>query len=210
MPGIKEWWRRTWMSAEERLEEDEINRDVRVKMGKNRLRKHINNQHQMEKKLTELARRAIELEDDGRFRQLGRQLLFTRQDVIRWERYLLTLEMVEARREQAKSSVELLRTVQAMSESMMDLANPQQAAEMQRQLQVGLARAESLDERMSIMMDMMDSTLEEGTPEEEQSLSELEKSLTEQITQQESAAFDREIEEGLRKIRDELKDQEKK
>lgn len=210
MPGIKEWWRRTWMSAEERLEEDEINRDVRVKMGKNRLRKHINNQHQMEKKLTELARRAIELEDDGRFRQLGRQLLFTRQDVIRWERYLLTLEMVEARREQAKSSVELLRTVQAMSESMMDLANPQQAAEMQRQLQVGLARAESLDERMSIMMDMMDTTLEEGTPEEEQSLSELEKSLTEQITQQESAAFDREIEEGLRKIRDELKDQEKK
>jgi len=201
---------RIFMSRDERLEEDEINRDVKVRMGKSRLNRHIAHQRQMEVKLTDLARKALALNDNDRFKQIARQLLWTRADITRWEKYVLSMEVLETRREQAKASVELLKSVKAMSESMIDLAGPQQAADLQRQLQEGMARAEGLDERLSVMMDMMDSTLQEGTPDDETQIGDIEKNLTDQIAQSETASYDKDIEEGLRKVREELKSQDKK
>jgi hypothetical protein len=197
-------------SGEQRREENEINRDVKVRIGKTRIKRHILHQQQMEIRLMDLGRKALALEDDARFKQVARQLLWTRADMSRWEKYILTLEVLEARREQVKASVDLLQSVKAMSESMIDLTGPEQAAQLQTQLQQGLARAESLDERMSIMMEMMDSTLEGGMPNEDSAVNDLEKMMREQNAQGQTASYDKEIEDGLRKIREEMKSQEKK
>ncbi len=202
--------KKIFKSGEQRREENEINRDVKVRIGKTRIKRHILHQQQMEVKLVELGRKALSLEDEPRFKQIARQLLWTRADMQRWEKYILSLEVLEARREQVKASVDLLQSVKAMSESMIDLTGPEQAAQLQAQLQQGLARAESMDERMSIMMEMMDSTLEEGMPNEEEAVTDLEKMLREQNAQSETANYDKEIEDGLRKIREEMKNSEKK
>ena len=205
MSRVGDFFRRIGMTREERQEEDEINRDVKVRMGKSRIKRHIAIQQKMDVRLQELGRQALALNDEGRFRQIARQLLWTRADMERWQRYVLSMDVLEARREQVKASVSLMGSVKAMSESMIDLSGPQQAAELQRQLQVGLARAESLDERMSIMMEMMDSTLEDGTPDDSEALSDVEKVMRDQNAQSETSAYDKEIEDGLRKIRSELK-----
>jgi len=197
-------------SGEQRREEQEIDRDVKVRIGKTRIKRHILHQQQMETRLFELGRKALALNDEPRFKQVARQLLWTRADRSRWEKYILSLEVLEARREQVKASVDLIQSVKAMSESMIDLTGPQQAAQLQVQLQQGLARAESMDERMSIMMEMMDSTLEEGMPEEEAAIADLEKMMREQNAQGQTANYDKEIEDGLRKIREEMKSSEKK
>ena len=87
---------------------------------------------------------------------------------------------------------------------MSDIVAPEQISQMQEQLAVGMARAESLEERMEIMMDMVDTTVSSGIEVDEESLASLEKSLTDEIANVESASFDPEIEEGLRKIKQEL------
>jgi hypothetical protein len=197
-------------SGEEKREEREIDRDVKVRIGKTRIKRHILHQQQMEARLTELGRKALALNDEARFKQIARQLLWTRADMQRWEKYVLSMEVLEARREQVKASVDLLSSVKAMSESMMDLTGPEQAAQLQVQLTQGLARAESLDERMSIMMEMMDTTLEDGMPSEDDAVSDLEKMMRDQNAQSDTANYDKEIEDGLRKIREEMKAQEKK
>jgi len=201
--------RTLFKSPEERREEAELDRDVQVKMGKARIRRHVAHQNDMLARLTALAKRALALSDEARFRQVGRQLLWTRDDIQRWEQYLLSLEVLEARRDQVRASGDMLTAVKAMSASLSELAAPAQIAEMQRDLEEGLARASSLEERMEIMMEVLDSTLSGDLRVDEGALERLEASLTEEVASQETVVFDRQIEEGLQKIRSEL-GQEKK
>ncbi|MEI7989067.1 MAG: hypothetical protein WCI88_08505 [Chloroflexota bacterium] len=191
-------------SPQERQQESEIKRDVQIRTSKAHLRRHIAQQKDLERRLTGLAKRALSLNDEDRFRQAGSQILWTRKDIQRWEGYLLSLELLEARRDQAKASVDLLQAIKTMSESLNELSKPENMNEFQTELETGLARASNLEERMSIMMETLDSTLSGDTNTDEDALKHLETSLSEEIAGKEAAAFDPQIEEGLRKVRAEL------
>jgi len=201
--------KKLFQTQEERLQEAELNRDVQLRLGKTRLKRHITHQNDMQRRLTSLAKQALQINDETRFRMVGKQLLWTQQDITRWEKYLLSLELLEARREQVKSSIELIQAVKAMSDSMADLSSPEKIADLQIELEKGLARASNLDERMEIMMEMMDSALEDGISVDESALADLETVLSEKVANEESAKFDREIEDGLRNIRKALEDEKK-
>ncbi|MBC8331523.1 MAG: hypothetical protein H8E28_06040 [Anaerolineae bacterium] len=199
--------KKLFRTAEEKRQEAELNRDVQVRMGRARLQRHIQNQKKMALKLRALAKRALALNDEARFRQIGRQLLWTQQDLQRWEQYLLSLELLQARRDQSRASLELLNAIKAMSESMNAMAGSQNVGELQRELEQGLARAANLDERMALMMEMMDSTLAADTQVDESALDGLQANLTEEVVSEETSAFDRNIEEGLQRIRKQLEDE---
>jgi len=200
--------KKAFRSAEERRKEAEFDRDVQVRMGKTRLKRHIAKQKQMYMRLRRLAKRALEINDQARFRQAGRQLLWTQRDLERWEKYLLSLELLEARRDQVKASVELIQSINAMSESLNELAEPQRIGELQRDLEEGLARASNLEERMAVMLDVMDETLSAEMLTEEDGLLSLETALSDEVAVEEATAFDRQIEEGLRQIRKELEEED--
>jgi len=200
--------KKAFRSAEERRKEAEFDRDVQVRMGKTRLKRHIAKQKQMYMRLRRLAKRALEINDQARFRQAGRQLLWTQRDLERWEKYLLSLELLEARRDQVKASVELIQSIKAMSESLNELAEPQRIGELQRDLEEGLARASNLEERMAVMLDVMDETLSAEMLTEEDGLLSLETALSDEVAVEEATAFDRQIEEGLRQIRKELEEED--
>jgi hypothetical protein len=191
-------------SPEERRQEKEMDRDVQVRMTKANLRRHIQHQKEMSRRLRDLAKRALALNDQPRFKQTGKQLLWTRTDIQRWEQYLLSLEILEARRDQMRASVDLLGSIKSMTESLAEAAGPKQVVELQRELEQGLARAASLEERMDVMMELLDSTLASDMPADDGMLRDLEEQLTTEVAAEETADFDREIEDGLAKIRSEL------
>jgi myosin heavy subunit len=193
-------------SKAERQREAEIERDVQVRMAKTRIRQHISRQEELIRRFKGLAKKALSLNDEARFRQAGKQMLTAQKDIQRWEKYLLSLEMLEARREQVRASVELMQAVRAMSESLEDMAQPGKLGELQMDLEKGLANAASLDERMELMMGMMDSALQVEGGANEDDLAGLEASLLDEIAAQEASAFDAGIESGLAHIRQELKD----
>ena len=198
--------RNLFKSAEERREEDERDRDVKVRIAKTRIRRHIQKQNEMAARLKALAKRALALGEEARFRQVGRQLIWTENDILRWEKYMLTLEILEAHRDQARASGELLQAVKVMSESLNLVAEPHKLGELQDEIEQGLARAATMEERMAVMMDMMDASLSADMLADEGSLAGLEERLSAELASQEEAAFDREIEEGLQKIREQLQD----
>lgn len=201
--------KKLFQSPEEKLQEAEVNRDVQIRMGETRVRRHITHQKDMVHRLTGIARQALKINDEARFRQVGKQLLWTQQDVNRWEKYLLSLELLEARRDQVKSSVEILKAVKAMGESLADLTSPEQVTSLQMEMEKALARATSLDERMEIMMEAMDSTLGADVQVDEAELEKLHESLSERVSSEEAAEFDSQIETGLREIRRQLEDDKK-
>lgn len=66
-----------FQSADERRQEAEASRDVQVRMGITRVRRHIVHQKEMEHRLTAFAKEALRINDEVRFRQVGKQLLWT-------------------------------------------------------------------------------------------------------------------------------------
>lgn len=196
--------RHLFLSKEEKQKAIENERDLQLRQGKNRIRLHIAHQKDMIPKLRALARRALSMGDEARFRQVGKQLLWTEADIVRWDKYSLTLDMLEARRDQVRASADLVHTVKIMTDSMSDLAGTEQVSQLQEQLDRSLAQADSMDQKIAVMMDMMDTTLEAGIPADEGAIEKLRESLGEEIVTQGSAQVDQDIETGLQKIRKQL------
>lgn len=198
--GIKHLFR----SKEEKLKAIEDERDLQLRQGKNRIRLHIAHQKEMLPRLRALARRALAMGDEGRFRQVGKQLLWTEADITRWDKFSLTLEMLEARRDQVRASADLIHTVKIMTDSMADLAGTEQVSQLQEQLDRSLAQADSMDQKIDVMMGMMDTTLAQGIPADETAIEKLRESLGEEIVNQGNPQVDKDIEAGLEKIRKQL------
>jgi hypothetical protein len=140
-------------------EEKELERRIQARQGRTRILRHIEKQRQAVAKYWELGKRALQMEDDRQFRIIGSQYLWTQQEISRWERYVLMLDTIEARRDQAVSVTEFIGSIKALSESMMAQADPRQMARLQQDLEMGLARASTLQERMELLMEMTDSAL---------------------------------------------------
>jgi len=203
--GILDWW-------ENRRRTKEIERDIESRRGKAQIRRHIKKQNEVKKKLWGLGRRALELGDQRQFRQIGKHYLWTLDDIKRWERYLLAFETIEARRDQARSMAEFMRSVQAMSQSMLANASPKAIAETERDLQLGIARAQDLEQTLDYLMDFTEDTIfgmeEVGDEDVETAIRELERAMAEEGeagTATADEVLDARIEEGLRQIEAEMR-----
>ena len=189
---------------EQRRAEKDIQREVKIRQAKASIRRHISNQRRMSDKLWELGKRALTLEDEAQFQRVGAQYLKTQEDVARWERYLLTFETMEARRDQATATASFLEALQEMNDSLMEVASPQAMARMQRDLAEGLARAETIEERMAVMMESTDEALAGEPVAAGERLDELQRMMGAEAENEEADAYDTRIQEGLHKIREEM------
>ena len=199
----------SWL--ENRRRTKEMERDIQARRGKAQIRRHINKQKAMADKLWNLGKRALQLGDRRQFRQIAKHYLWTLEDIKRWERYLLAFETIEARRDQARSMAEFMRSVQAMTQSILANASPKALAETQRDLEMGIARAQDLEQTLDYLMEMTEETIfgmaEMSDEEAESALRELERAMTEEEETGTTAEeeLDARIEEGLRQIEAEMR-----
>jgi hypothetical protein len=193
---------------EQRKERKGEQRELKIRQAKVSIRRHIANQRKMLQRLWKLGKRTLSLQDEAQFRRIGRLYLKTQEDVERWERYLLTFETLEARRDQVKATTVFLDALKEMNTSLMEAASPQAMAALQRDLAEGLARAETLEDRLAVMMEISEDTLagEESLAPGEvgERLRELERVMSTEVGQEEADLYDARIQEGLRKIGEEM------
>jgi len=201
-----------------RREMKEIERELEARRGEARIRRHITKQRRMARKLWDLGKRALEIGDRRNFRSIAKQYLWTLDDIRRWERNLLTFEAIRARRDQARSTAEFMRSIQAMSRSILVHADQKEMARMQKELELAIARAQNLEQMMDYVMEMTDETvfeMEEIEDERvEEALRELEREMLEakkrEAPEAAEANLDSRIEEGLRRIEEEMRKELKK
>jgi hypothetical protein len=189
---------------ERRQTEKEMDREIKIRRGKASIRRHIRNQQKAAERLWELGKQALSLGDEVQFRRIGALYLKARQDVNRWQRYLLTFETLEARRDQAKATASFLEALKALNKSLLEASSPQTMARMQQDLAEGLARAETLEDRMAVMLELTDEAILAGEPVSTDDLSEVEGLMQAEVVADEAESFDARIEEGLRRIREEM------
>ncbi len=144
---------------EKRRRQKEMERSFQVRQGKLRIQHYIDKQRQMERRLLVLGKRALHLGDEKQFYQIGKQVLWTRDDINRWERYLLSLEMVEARRDQVQMTGEFFGSLQAVSASLLAGSKPADLVKVQGQLERGIAQAQDLEQRLDMFMEMAEVSI---------------------------------------------------
>jgi hypothetical protein len=187
-----------------RRAEKERERQLQVRQGKLRIQRYIDKQKKMERKLWRLGKQALQLGDQAQFRQIGRQILWTQQDINRWQRYLLNLETMEARRDQAHMAADFMQSLQAMSESLMAGADAASLTEIQQNIEEGMSRARDLEDRLSLFMEMAEFAVSDFDRTDSRKLENLESLMLSEAETDAAADFDEQIAEGLAKIREEM------
>lgn len=189
--------------------EKEIERDLAAKQSKAQFKRHILKQKEMSRRLWELAKKAVSLSDTKQFRQIMLQYMWTLEDIKRWERSLLTFEAVEARRDQARATSEFFKSIQSMSKSILGSASPESMAAAQRDLELGIGRAQDMEERMTMILDYTDETAFAPEDMDEASLSEklkdVERAMADESKHEAQSPLDIQIETIRKQIELEMK-----
>ena len=188
-----------------REETKEVEREVQFRRGLARVRSYISRCQKSKKHYWQLGKRALQLGDDRQFRQIAKTYLWTMEQISRWERYLLQLETVAARRDQVGATSEFMKSITALSQSMMAGASEEDVAKMQVELEKAIARSEILEETMAMVMEAGSETVFGSRELSEEAVERVQKAMAEAAEADESEVFDAKIEEGLRQIEEEMR-----
>ena len=178
----------------------EIEREVKFKQGLSRVRSYIERSRESQKRLWNLGQRSLQLGDRQQFQNIARAYLRVGGMVNRWERYTVAAETVAVQRGQVKATGEFLQSMNALSQSMMAGAKPEEVMAMQRDLEVALARAQNLDETLATVMDAAGETIYSSEGLSEEALADVEKAMGAEAATEEGAEADSRIAQGLKAI----------
>lgn len=189
---------------EQRQQKDEYERDFQVRQGKKRIQRYIDQQKQTEQKLWALGKQALKLGDDAQFQMIGKQIIWAQNDVNRWQRYLLSLETLEVRRDQARMTGDFMQSLKAMSESLLVGINSESLVDIEKNIDAGLTRVKDLEERMDMFMEMAEYTFIDIDRADRYKLNEMQANMRREAEMDEANTFDSQIAAGLDKIRREM------
>jgi hypothetical protein len=190
---------------ERRKQRKEFERRAEAKQGKRQIARHVETQKKRLRQYWELAKRAYRLGDRPTFTKIAKAIAATRQDVNRWERLMVTFELFEAQRDQARAGSEFMHAFDAMAKSMVISADPADMARIMAQADMALARADQMEDRLDDMMDMTDDTLAGLDEAHEGELAEIMSALQTEAEQETEPGFDQEIESVMKQIDESLK-----
>jgi hypothetical protein len=188
-----------------RKEQKEIERKMQVRQGKRHIERYVQRQKQKINQYLTMAKRAYRRKDSKMFQQISAFILVTQREVLQWERRLLYFDMIEARQDQVKSAAEFAQAYKSMAESMLAVSDPANMAQIQRDIEMGLARAEMMDDMLESLVDMSEGMLSEMVSfDQDPELRQIMQSLGAEAEQEEQGALDTDIEASLRAIEEQL------
>jgi len=145
-------------------EEREMESLLRFRQGKSRINRFVQQAQTAGQRYWSLARQAYQLGDEEQFRQLATGYVRTRESINRWERYLIKLDSLELRRNEVASTGEFLKSIDAMTGSILQGAKPEEIARMQMDLEKAMLKTDALEQTLDIAMEAAGDSLT-GSPE---------------------------------------------
>jgi hypothetical protein len=183
----------------------ELEAKMRIRQGMKRIQRFVKDCTKKQKQYWELGKRALRLGDREQFQQLAAAFLRMRENANRWERYLLQLETLNVRRDEVAATGEFMKSVSAMTNSILKGASPDQVASMQAKIEQAVAKSEALEEVLSMAMEASADDVF-GTDElDDEKLEQLASQMGAEAEADESAAYDDRIAKGLKQIEDEMR-----
>jgi hypothetical protein len=140
-------------------QERKIERDMQVRQAIAHIRKQIRTLERNERDYLDKARRAkqISAQDQlGFLKQAIRKTLTQRRIM---ERQLLGIETASQMKNQAESYASFARSLNAVSKSIAEVFGSVDLAKTQKEFETAMARAESMEERMNLFLEMTEDAM---------------------------------------------------
>jgi hypothetical protein len=184
----------------------EMERDIEFRRGVQKVKSFIKKNQNIRKRYWTAGKKALQMDDQERFARYAKGYLLCGQQIRRWEKYRLDLEMLEVRKDQAKTSNSFLKSLKAVSKSTLAQSAPGDLAKLQVEMDRALARGESLEESLAVVMEMSgESVFALHESPDEDALLDVQAAMTGELGAEAMDPADRRIEEGLKKLEEEMK-----
>jgi hypothetical protein len=183
----------------------ELEAKLRINQSKAKIQRFINHAKSVQKRYWDLGKQALGLDDRPLFAQLSAAFLRTRELARHWERYLLQLETLCVRREEVAATGEFIRGVSAATKSILAGATPKEIAALQVNMEQALAKAETLEELLSVAMETTADHVFGTDQLDEQKLEELAAQAKTETAGEGKGAVDDRIVQELKRIEEEMR-----
>lgn len=187
-------------------DERRIERDLEIRKGLASIKRNINQLEKHEAEYLRKAQRAKRIAAADQLAFLKGTLKRTAAQRRMLERQLLHLETVMQMKNQAESHAQFAQAMGAMSKSIAEAFGAVNFEQTQKDFQVALTKAETMEERMELFLDLSASSLGEPVAASETLVSdaEIDRMIDEGAAETEGAGLDEEIAKGLGEIEKEL------
>ncbi len=183
-------------------QEKEMERRMQVRQGRRKVERHIKTQKKQVQRYWDLAKRAYSLSNRDMLLKLANLISKTRQDIKRWEERLLYFDMIEAMRDQALAGAEFAKAFQAMSETILESADPAMLNNIQIELEKSMMVADELEDRLEDFQSSMDDMLDATSSEDKAELSEILRIIQSEAEKEPQEELDPEIQALEKQIED--------
>lgn len=185
---------------EERRQQQDMERRIKIKEGRRKAERHILNQKKIMRRYWEFAAKASRLGDTVMVKKLAALISATREEINRWERQMLYFDVMESRADQAAAGSEFAKAFEAMSKSILVNANPADLARIQTSVERSTMMAETLQDRLDDFVGIMDEQLISVEQERPGEIEEIMQAITREAEAAGEPGFDAEIEASLKQI----------
>jgi len=181
-------------------EEREIERRIRARKAKARLKNYISNLERFQRKFLELGREAAKLGDSQLVRRQASKYLALEQRINRAKKLLILMEDAETQRDLAKVSASFITFSKDISEELKEAPSVEYIARAQVEFEKAIARAESIEEALATVVDAASESILADESIAEEKVEELARLMESQATGEEEAELDKKIEARLKQV----------
>lgn len=187
--------------AERRME-----RDLEIRKGINQVKRQIRDLERNERDYVGKAKRAQQIGSTDQLAFLKQTLKRTMSQRRMLERQLLNIETAYQIKNQAEVHAQFAKSMNAVSKSIAETFGATDLAQTQKDFEMALLKAETMEEQMEIFLDTVSSNLgvEQTTSETLVTDEEIAQMVEEEVVHDEGEPLDTEIAEGLKEIEKEL------
>lgn len=128
---------------------------IRFRQGKSRIQRFIQQARESSEQYWKMANQAYKLGDKAQLRQLAAGYFRARENINRWERFLLKMDALEMRRNEVEATSDFVRSINALTSTILRGTSPAEIAKMQLELEQAIARS---DQDAEMMTEAMNTT----------------------------------------------------
>jgi len=183
----------------------ELENEIKFRQSKAKIRRFVKNARKVQGNYWKLGKQALRLGDTEQFKHLASAYMGTREQVGRWERYLLQLETLGVRREEVGATNEFIDSISALTGSILRGADPGKVADMQAKMEESLARSRALEETLAIVMETSSDSIFGSDELDEGKMADISEAMKAEAEQEEGETYDERIGEGLKRIEEEMR-----
>ncbi len=195
------------MSLFKSREDRRLERELEIKRGVQKMRKHVRSLEKDEKDLLKKAKRAKQLGDGTQLNFIKANLKRTAANRRLMERQILNIETFNQLKDQAEAQADFARSLQTVSESIGEAYGSVNIVEIQKNCEKAIGKYESMQSMMEMFMESSTESmanLEGSTSDDLVSDEEIDKLIDAQIVTEEGKAVEGSLEEKTKSILDRL------